>query len=59
LRYSSSPGTPICRQRAPVARITVRDFSVAPFSSSTSISPPSVFAGVSRRATCRFITSTS
>jgi GDP-mannose 4,6-dehydratase len=35
VRYSASPGTFILRQRAPVARMTVRPLSTAPFSSST------------------------
>ncbi|MCY1426783.1 hypothetical protein D9M71_426120 [compost metagenome] len=57
--YSFSPGTPISRQRAPVARITDLAFSVAPPSNFTSCSSPGFFAGISCSARCRFMMSTS
>ena len=59
LRYSSSPGTPIWRQRAPVDSTTERDRTVAPLSSSMVISPPGSSAGSSRLARWRFMRSTS
>ncbi|MNJ56326.1 hypothetical protein D3C77_518650 [compost metagenome] len=57
--YWLSPGTFISRQRAPVDRISVLDLSRAPFSNSTVCRPPSLAAGISLLARCRFMMSTS
>ena len=58
LRYSVSPGTPRVRQRAPVARMTVRERSVPPLSRVIVIRPSSP-AGVSPAAIWFFMMSTS
>ncbi|MNY30279.1 hypothetical protein D3C86_1643770 [compost metagenome] len=58
LRYCCSPGTFISRHRAPVARITVLAFNVAPLAKWTSFNSP-FLPGTSLSARCRFMMSTS
>ena len=58
-RYSFSPGTFMCRHRAPVDTMTERACTVAPLSSSTSMRPPTSVAGVRALARWRFMMSTS